>query len=206
MDGTKNAKVQSVFVENFPIRTARFTADGSQVIMGARRPHFHFFDLASGKVHRVAGIQGRSEKSLERFVVSPDGDTIAFYGDGGNAVLVSARSKMWIANVKVPGAVRSLAYAPEGDLLVGNDAGVVHRWDARTRRCLYRFNDEGSTMVTALTCSPNSELVATGCVGGGGGGGGEGGGACARACPLSLFVSWCTAGLAWAGSCACVFM
>jgi U3 small nucleolar RNA-associated protein 18 len=164
VDGTKNAKVQSVFIDDFPIRTARFTADGEQVIVAARRPFFHFYDLASGKVQRVSGIQGRSEKSLERFCVSPDGDHVAFYGIDGTAILVSARSKQWVANLKMPGHLRSLAFTPEGDLLAGSDEGLVHRWDARTRRCLYRFHDEGSTSVTSLAVSPNSELVATGYV------------------------------------------
>ena len=31
VDGTKNTKLQSVYIENFPIRTAQFTADGEQV-------------------------------------------------------------------------------------------------------------------------------------------------------------------------------
>jgi len=36
---------------------------------------------------------GRQEKSLERFVVSPDGKLISFFGNHGYLILVSAQSK-----------------------------------------------------------------------------------------------------------------
>ncbi len=84
----KNTKVQSVFIEKFPVRTARFTVDGAevggggvyiaggsgcetayasvcvQIIAASRRPHFHVLDVASGAVHRVSGIQGVVRCSL----------------------------------------------------------------------------------------------------------------------------------------------
>ena len=107
---------------------------------------------------------GRSEKSLEKFCVSPDNEHIAFYGKDGTAILVSARTKQWAANLKMPGQLRSLCFAPSGDLLAGCDDGVVHRWDVRMRRSLWRFADEGSTCVTALACAPSGAVLATGCV------------------------------------------
>ena len=134
----------------------------TQVIAASRRPFFHFYDVVSGKVHRVSGIQGRSEKSFERFCVSPDGDHVAFYGNDGTAILVSARTKQWLANLKMPGALRSLSFTSEGDLLAGCDDGMVHRWDARTRRCLWRFHDEGSTSVNTIVAAPSGQLIATG--------------------------------------------
>jgi hypothetical protein len=89
---------------------------------------------------------------------------MAFYGKDGTAIIVSTRSKQWVANLKMPGDLRSLAFTPEGDLLAGCADGVVHKWDMRTRRAVWRFMDEGNLSVSSLACSPNGNFVATGCV------------------------------------------
>lgn len=133
-----------------------------QIIMSARRKYFYSYDVVSGKVNLISGIQGRDEKSLERFCLSPAGDTIAFYGKDGTAILVSARTKQWMANLKMPGDLRALAWTKDGDLLAGSGNGVVHKWDVRMRRVLWRFADEGSTCVTSLATSANGAYIATG--------------------------------------------
>jgi hypothetical protein len=114
-------------------------------------------------LRRCLRCSGRSEKSFEQFCISPDGAHIAFYGDEGTAVLVSARTKQWVANLKMPGLLRAMAFTGDGNLVAGCDDGVVHTWDCRMRRCVSQFVDEGSTGVTSVAVSPNSQFVATGC-------------------------------------------
>ncbi|KAF6039370.1 UTP18 [Bugula neritina] len=48
VDGEKNAKIQSLHVENFPIYCARFTTDGQQVVLGSRHKAFYNYDMISG--------------------------------------------------------------------------------------------------------------------------------------------------------------
>ena len=93
VDGTTNALVDSVFIPDLPIRTAKFTRDGSQVICSGRRPFVYSFDVTTGKVTKVDRLIGREERSLERFVVSPDGKLIAFFGNHGYIILASAITK-----------------------------------------------------------------------------------------------------------------
>lgn len=73
--------------------------------MTGRRKHFYSYDVVSGTASRVPFIRGRLEKSLEWFTASPDGKYLAFVGDNGEIVLVSARSKQWVANLKMNGMV-----------------------------------------------------------------------------------------------------
>ncbi len=53
VDGKTNPKIHSVFLDSFPIYTAKFSADGNQVIMGSRHKSFYYYDLIADKVLRV---------------------------------------------------------------------------------------------------------------------------------------------------------
>ena len=53
VDGVRNPKVQSVFLDRFPIAQAAFAGGGSHVIATARRKHFYTFDLAAATVEKA---------------------------------------------------------------------------------------------------------------------------------------------------------
>lgn len=54
VDGVRNPKIQSIYLDNFAITQAAFAAGGSHVIATARRKHFYTFDLASASVEKVS--------------------------------------------------------------------------------------------------------------------------------------------------------
>ncbi len=58
VDGQKNPKLQSVHVKDFPISTAHFSQDGSEVVMAGRKKRFFVYDMMAGKVRPVYGIRG----------------------------------------------------------------------------------------------------------------------------------------------------
>jgi len=58
VDGEKNAKIQSLHVENFPIYCARFTTDGQQVVLGSRHKAFYNYDMISGALMNIQPIKG----------------------------------------------------------------------------------------------------------------------------------------------------
>ncbi|CAL1380917.1 unnamed protein product [Linum trigynum] len=163
IDGKRNTKIQSVFVDDCPIRKASFLPDGSQVIISGRRKFFYSFDLVKAKVDKIGPLVGREEKSLENFEVSPDSKTIAFVGNEGYILLVSSKSKELIGTVKMNGTARSIAFAGDGQQLIthGGD-GQVYHWDLRTRTCIHKAVDEGCINGTALSCSPLGNFFAAG--------------------------------------------
>ncbi|KAG9458254.1 hypothetical protein H6P81_002762 [Aristolochia fimbriata] len=163
IDGKRNTKIESIFIEDCPIRKACFLPDGSQVIFGGRRKFFYCFDLVKASVDKIGPLTGREEKSLEVFEVSPDSNTIAFIGNEGYILLVSARTKELIGTLKMNGTARSLAFADDGrQLLSSGGDGHVYHWDLRTRRCFHKADDEGCMEGTALCTSHDSKFFAAG--------------------------------------------
>lgn len=162
-DGKRNTKVESVFLEDCPIRKAAFFPDGSQAIIAGRRKFFYTFDLVKARVDKIGPLVGREEKSLELFEVSPDSSTIAFVGNEGYVLLVSTKTKELIGTLKMNGTVRSLAFADDGrQLLSSGGDGQVYHWDLRARACFHKAVDEGCINGTALCTSPNGKLFAAG--------------------------------------------
>lgn len=163
IDGKRNTKIQSVFLEDCPIRKASFLPDGSQVIIAGRRKFFYCFDLVKAKVDKIGPLVGREEKSLEVFEISPDSSTVAFLGNEGYILLVSSKTKELIGTLKMNGTVRSLAFADNGNQLLSSGGdGEVYHWDLRTRTCIHKAADEGCINGTALCTSPNGRMFAAG--------------------------------------------
>ncbi|KAH0907384.1 hypothetical protein HID58_039211 [Brassica napus] len=163
IDGTRNTKIQSIFLEDCPIHKAAFLPNGSQVIVSGRRKYFYSFDLENAKFDKIGPLVGREEKSLESFEVSQDSKTVAFMGNGGYILLVSTKTKELTGTLKMNGSVRSLAFSDDGkQLLSSGGDGQVYVWDLRTMKCLYKGVDEGSTCGTSLCSSPNGALFASG--------------------------------------------
>ncbi|KAL6998337.1 hypothetical protein U1Q18_008461 [Sarracenia purpurea var. burkii] len=163
IDGKRNTKIQSIFLEDCPVRKASFVPDGSQVIVAGRRKFFYSFDLVKAEVDKIGPLIGREERSLEVFEVSPDSKTIAFVGNEGYILLVSSKTKELIGTLKMNGTVRSLAFANNGrHLLSSGGDGHVYHWDLSTRACFHKAVDEGCINGSALCTSPNGALFAAG--------------------------------------------
>ncbi|KAI3979543.1 hypothetical protein MKX01_001735 [Papaver californicum] len=163
IDGKRNTKIQSMFLEDLPIRKASFLPDGSQVIAAGRRKFFYSFDLEKEKVDKIGPLTGREEKSLEVFEVSPDSSTIAFVGNEGHILLVSTKTKELIGTMKMNGTARSLAFADGGrQLLSSGGDGHIYHWDLRTRTCIHKAVDVGCITGYSLSTSPNGSLFAAG--------------------------------------------
>ena len=163
VDGKKNAHVQSVFLADMPIRSANFTPDGNQVLISGRRKFFYVYDVAAGRVEKINGLIGRSEKSLERSFVSPDNKYFAFLGNDGYTMLASTQTRQWIGDLKMNGSVRSIAFSDDGTSMksIGGD-GDIYTWDLRTRRCIGRQVDSGTVHGTALAWASGAGVYATG--------------------------------------------
>uniref|UniRef100_A0ACD5TT05 Uncharacterized protein n=1 Tax=Avena sativa TaxID=4498 RepID=A0ACD5TT05_AVESA len=163
IDGKRNPKIQSIFIEDCPVYKASFLPDGSEVILSGRRKFFYSFDLVKAAVSKIGPLTGRDEKSLESFEVSPDSKTIAFVGNEGYILLVSTKTKQLIGTLKMNGNVRSLAFADGGNQLISSGGdGHVYHWDLRTRKCMHKATDEGSLAGLSLCTSPDSSYFAAG--------------------------------------------
>jgi len=163
IDGKRNPKIQSIFIGDCPVLKASFLPDGSEVILSGRRKFFYSFDLVKAAVSKIGPLTGREEKSLENFEISPDSRTIAFVGNEGYILLISAKTKQLIGTLKMNGSVRSLAFADGGNQLLSSGGdGHVYHWDLGTRKCIHKAMDDGSLAGISLCTSRDSSLFATG--------------------------------------------
>ncbi|KAK6120051.1 hypothetical protein DH2020_046181 [Rehmannia glutinosa] len=163
VDGKKNEMIQSIFLEDCPVRKAAFLPDGSQAIISGRRKFAYSFDLVKASVDKIGPLTGRDEKSLETFEISPDSKTIAFLGNEGYILLVSSKTKELIGTLKMNGTVRSVAFTNDGEKLLSSGGdGKIYHWDMRTRSCFHIGVDEGCLNGTALCTSPVGNLFAAG--------------------------------------------
>ena len=58
VDGKTNPKIQSIFLEDFPIYCAHFSTNGEEVILGSRHKTFQYYDMIAGKIVRVPKMKG----------------------------------------------------------------------------------------------------------------------------------------------------
>jgi U3 small nucleolar RNA-associated protein 18 len=56
VDGRGNPHLQTIFLDDFPIYCAAFSADGKEVIMAGPTQHFYVYDIGSGRVDRVSTL------------------------------------------------------------------------------------------------------------------------------------------------------
>jgi U3 small nucleolar RNA-associated protein 18 len=64
IDGKRNPKIQSIFIEDCPVHKASFLPDGSEVIVSGRRKFFHSFDLVNAAVSKIGRAGGEKLREL----------------------------------------------------------------------------------------------------------------------------------------------
>lgn len=163
VDGEHNPKIQSVFLDNYPIHTAHFSTDGQEVIIGSKHSNFKYYDMIAGKIITVPKIKGIEQKDMKRFVVSPDGKYITFLGHYGSIHMLSAKSKEWIYSLKMNGSVESVAFSKDSSRMYSHgDDGQVYVWDINTRDCIHKFTDDGCIQGTTVDVSHDGQYLACG--------------------------------------------
>lgn len=163
VDGKINAKIQSLFIDKFPIFNAHFTPDGENVIMGSIHKSFYNYDMIAGKMINIPQIKGINEHNMCHFKITPDGKYIVFMGKYGHMHLISLKTKEWISTLKMNGSVDDICFnSGSTQMFSFGDDGDVYCWDLRTLSCLYKFVDDGCIQGKALACSPNDKYLATG--------------------------------------------
>lgn len=132
----ENTKIHGIHFPKMPITCASFLgghgSTSSNVVLSGRRPFFYVYDAISGSIRKIPSIIGRSERSLERFVVSPPSSCnrsmIAFIGNDGYIILVDGVTYQWIGDLKMNGSVRAVTFSEDGEYIMGSGSdGDVYK-------------------------------------------------------------------------------
>ncbi|XP_053939488.1 U3 small nucleolar RNA-associated protein 18 homolog [Cuculus canorus] len=164
VDGVRNPKIQSIYLENFPIYKACFSVDGEQVIAtGTHHRLFFVYDMMSGSITPIEKVRGVEERFLRNFEVSPDGSLMLLTGTSGYLHLLSMKTKELISTMKVNGRCTASAFTPDSSKIYSySKEGEVFIWDVRSRKCLHKFEDEGCLEGKCIAVSKNNQYVACG--------------------------------------------
>jgi len=162
VDGKNNPKIQTVNFKDFPVKTAKFSTDGNEVIVGSQyHPYFHVYDMMAGKISKIPWAKKVEEFTSQKFEVSPDGKIIAFKGRFGSIHLVSARTKEYMRSLKMNDECQAIKFSGSGSQLYSHgEGGEVYVWDIRSSICVNKFVDDGCIAGSALAV--NSSYLATG--------------------------------------------
>jgi len=160
VDGKDNPKIQTINFQNFPIRTARFSASGNEFIVGSQHhPHFYVYDMMLGKSIKVP-IK-KIEHNSKKFELSRDGKLLALVGRFGHIHIFSARTKEFLRSFKMNESCLALSFSPDSNsLYTTGEGGEVYIWDLRSTDCKHKFADSGCLAGTAVSVS--SHHLATG--------------------------------------------
>lgn len=159
VDGKVNPLATSLHIRSSPIQTAEFHVDGHRVFAGGRRRYFYVWDLESGNVDKINRMYGheQSQRSMERFKLSPCGRFIGLIGSGGWVNLLDANNGQWISGAKIEGGgVADFVWSKDGGLItIANSAGEIWEWSTSERRFVSRWADFGGVGITALAATDN---------------------------------------------------
>ncbi|XP_069728770.1 U3 small nucleolar RNA-associated protein 18 homolog [Phaenicophaeus curvirostris] len=164
VDGVRNPKIQSIYLENFPIYKACFSVDGEQVIAtGTHHRMFFVYDMMSGSITPIEKVRGLEERFLRNFEISPDGSFMLLTGTSGYLHLLSMKTKELVSTMKVNGRCTASAFTPDSSKIYSySKEGEVFIWDVRSRKCLHKFEDEGCLEGKCIAVSKNNQYVACG--------------------------------------------
>ena len=124
----ESTKIHGIQFPKMPITCASFLGNSGSVVLSGRRPFFYVYDAISGNIQKIPSIVGRTERSLEKFVVSPNGSMIAFIGNDGYIILVDGTTYQWIGDLKMNGSVRAITFTEDGEYILGSGSdGDVYR-------------------------------------------------------------------------------
>lgn len=162
IDGVNNNKWHTMRYKKFPISSAKFLRDGTEVLVGSQYyPHCHSFDLLTQKTNRIQLPHGVT--NMQRYEVSPDGKLLALCGRSGEIYLLAASSKELVGTLKMNARCRTLCFTPDSRTLVTHgDSNEMYIWDVNSRACFHRAVDDGCLACASVAMSPSGQFLATG--------------------------------------------
>ncbi|XP_003414660.1 U3 small nucleolar RNA-associated protein 18 homolog [Loxodonta africana] len=164
VDGKTNPKIQSIYLEKFPVFKARFSGNGEEVLATSTHSKvLYVYDMLVGKLIPVHQVRGLQEKIVRSFEVSPDGSFLLINGVAGFFHLLSMKTKELIGSMKINGRVAASTFSSDSKKIYASSGdGEVYVWDVNSRKCLNRFVDEGSLYGLSIATSRNGQYVACG--------------------------------------------
>ncbi|KAG8763909.1 hypothetical protein FRC11_009431 [Ceratobasidium sp. 423] len=163
VDGLTNPLLQTLHTPALPPNNASFHPSGTSILLSGPRPFICVYDLQSAHVatHHVSGRvrpdtkTDTQDRACDVNAFSRDGRTLAIAGRQGRVRLLDWASVGVVGEIKASASVKSIWWSTRDDTgpeMYTLDANAeICAWDARMRRCLRRWRDDGGFGTTMAT-------------------------------------------------------
>ncbi|MCJ1484023.1 hypothetical protein MMC06_004191 [Schaereria dolodes] len=173
-----NPLFTSLSIPHHPLTTSLIhpTSPPTKIFFSSRRRYFHVWDLTTGHVQKISRIYGQqdSQRSMERFKLSPCGRWMGLVGSGmkggGVVNVLDAGTCQWVAQVRVEGkgGVADFEWWADGEgIVVIGKGGEAVEWSLREGKVLARWTDEGAVGTTVVALGGKIHAKKVGLLGGG---------------------------------------
>ncbi|THG16332.1 hypothetical protein TEA_009685 [Camellia sinensis var. sinensis] len=138
LDGKRNTKIQSIFLDDCPIQKACFLPDGSQVIASGRRKFFYSFNLVKATEGYILLVSSKTKELIGTFKMNGTARSLVFANDGqhllssggdGHVYHWDLRTRACFHKAIDEGCIHgsSLCTSPDGSLFAaGSDSGIAN--------------------------------------------------------------------------------
>lgn len=165
---TPNPLLTSMHIRGSQLTTTSFHPKDERIFLSARRRYFHIWNLATGRVEKIARVYGHQhdQRSMERFKLSPDGKYMALLGSarkgGGVVNILSASTLQWVTQVRIEsrGGIAEFEWWRDGrGLCIAGKNGEITEWHVDRQEVIARWQDEGAVGTTTLALGGQHEVV-----------------------------------------------
>lgn len=163
VDSLENKALFSLKIVEWNILDAKFTTDGSRVVISGTGPGLLIWHILEKRIEKIRTVLGSCEKYFSKLQVSPCGRFIGLKGESGCIVILSAATLQVIANFRVNNDILSFVFSNDGNfLLVVGLESKIYVWETRKFRCIKTVSDDSGTICTCVSVSPDGNYLAVG--------------------------------------------
>lgn len=153
IDGTHNKEITSLYVNRSPFQTVQFHPDGRRVFGAGRRRYMWIWNIETQAVEKITRMGGyeQTQKSFEKFKLSPCGKYIGLIGSGGWLNVLSALNGQLVIRAKVEGSIADFTWHYNGTTAsIINTAGHVWEYSLEEKRFVDRWTDNTGIGITKI--------------------------------------------------------
>jgi U3 small nucleolar RNA-associated protein 18 len=159
----KSINLRTINTQDLPIASAKFTNDGTQILISGKKKHFFVYDLEANKLERCPSLfSNKHIYSLEKMFIGQD--QFAFGTQEGFILIHDIKNKCFRYDIKINGSVNSICFDKNGiNLYAVGDQSEIYIFDLRKyRTCVNKINDSGNFNTTCMEISRDNNYLATG--------------------------------------------
>jgi len=149
----KSLKIQSMFIPDLPVYSAKFIQDGNEAILTGNRKHFYVYHIERNKLERST-VGNLDQKNLSGLHVAPKDYICISSSESGEAHMLCQRTKKHLFSLKMNGSCSSVAFTSDSRYMftVGDQADI-YQWDLRMQKCLQKTADDGNDSSSVVDVS-----------------------------------------------------